>query len=57
MTRSFVTRKKRRGTVSLEVVASIGVTFVVAFAGFQIAVKGYRALYTLISLWLGSPFY
>ena len=47
----------RRGTVALEALLSVGVTFVVFFVGFQLASKGYRAMHTLISLWIGSPFY
>jgi|688.fasta_scaffold1546042_1 hypothetical protein len=57
MTRHATFNRPRRGTVSLEAILSLGVTFVVGFVGFQIAVKGYRALHALISLWIGSPFF
>jgi hypothetical protein len=57
MKRLVTIKCHRRGTVSLEAVLSLGVTFVVGIFGFQIAIKGYRALHALISLWVGSPFF
>ena len=47
----------RRGSMSLEVLATLGITLPIALVGLHMARIAYRALYSIISIWTGSPFF
>jgi hypothetical protein len=49
--------RARRGSMSLEVLTTLGVTLPIALVGLNLARLAYRSLYLVISTWVGSPYF